>query len=267
MKKILFLLTVLLFINSYVANAKESPVEVTFNLDKAKDGVITLNVKYDEKKIYKVGAFVINRNNYNEITPHFVPSSGKFDYLVEKQGEYFFVVTYKEKQGVQWKKVGETIFTFDNKDAKQFLNHTFQAPKTENTEKLRKQLFANKKTLNEKIKAYESYLKKHYKYDKTLHNKNGYILKIDKFIERKKGFCYDYAALTSSLFRAEGIETRMVIGELKYNKLAHAWTEFKIDDKWVAYDFNALMQGELSEAKVKDKELEEYYGGAYHSYE
>lgn len=71
-----------------------------------------------------------------------------------------------------------------------------------------------------------------YDYDKANTVKSGYLPVVDSTLSTKKGICFDYAALMSSMLRSQGIPTKLVIGYA--DDAYHAWISVYIKDVgWV----------------------------------
>lgn len=79
-----------------------------------------------------------------------------------------------------------------------------------------------------------NYVIKHISYDteKAQNVSYGYVPGIDDTLSSKKGICFDYAALMTSMLRSQNIPTKLEVG---YSGDAyHAWISTYIDDKgWV----------------------------------
>lgn len=79
-----------------------------------------------------------------------------------------------------------------------------------------------------------NYLIKNISYDteKAQNVSYGYVPDIDDTLSSKKGICFDYAALMTSMLRSQNIPTKLEVG---YSGDAyHAWISTYIDDKgWV----------------------------------
>ena len=60
-------------------------------------------------------------------------------------------------------------------------------------------------------------------YDKELANtvKSGYLPDLDRVLEKKKGICFDYAALMTGMLRSQGVPTKLVVGYA--GSVYHAW--------------------------------------------
>lgn len=79
-----------------------------------------------------------------------------------------------------------------------------------------------------------NYVIKNISYDtaKAQNVSYGYVPDIDDTLSSKKGICFDYAALMTSMLRSQNIPTKLEVG---YSRDAyHAWISTYIDDKgWV----------------------------------
>ena len=53
-----------------------------------------------------------------------------------------------------------------------------------------------------------------YKYDRKLAKtvKNDYLPNLDQIYKKKKGICFDYAAVMTAMLRSQGVPTKLVIG-------------------------------------------------------
>ena len=72
-----------------------------------------------------------------------------------------------------------------------------------------------------------------YDYDKAKKVPQGYLPDVDSVLKKKKGICFDYAAVMASMLRSQNIPTKLVIGYT--GKQYHAWLDVYIDDVgWVA---------------------------------
>lgn len=71
-------------------------------------------------------------------------------------------------------------------------------------------------------------------YDKELAAtvKSGYLPELDVVLEKKKGICFDYAALMTGMLRSQGIPTKLVVGYA--GEVYHAWISvWSETDGWV----------------------------------
>ncbi len=74
-----------------------------------------------------------------------------------------------------------------------------------------------------KVKKVYNYVIKNFKYDKKLAAsvETGYIPNLNKVYSRKKGICFDYAAVMTAMLRSQGIPTKLVVGYT--GNAYHAW--------------------------------------------
>jgi len=75
----------------------------------------------------------------------------------------------------------------------------------------------------EKVGAVYHYVVTSLTYDKELAAtvQSGYLPDLDRVLERKKGICFDYAALMTGMLRSQGVPTKLVVGYA--GSVYHAW--------------------------------------------
>jgi hypothetical protein len=96
------------------------------------------------------------------------------------------------------------------------------------------ELTAGCKTDIDSIKAVYQYVVKNFTYDKELAAtvKSGYLPNIDSVLAKKKGICFDYAAVMAAMLRSQGIPTKLVVGYT--GKTYHAWINtYTKESGWV----------------------------------
>lgn len=72
-----------------------------------------------------------------------------------------------------------------------------------------------------------------YDYDKAVNVSPGYLPDIDETLRTKKGICFDYAALMTSMLRSLGIPTKLNIGYLT-GDVYHSWISIYLDETgWI----------------------------------
>ena len=74
-----------------------------------------------------------------------------------------------------------------------------------------------------KVEKIYDFVVKTLTYDKELAAtvQSGYLPELDRVLEKKKGICFDYAALMTGMLRSQGVPTKLVVG---YAGTAyHAW--------------------------------------------
>ncbi len=77
-----------------------------------------------------------------------------------------------------------------------------------------------------------------YDREKAATVKAGYVPVPDETMQSGKGICFDYAALTASMLRSQGIPVKMVFGYVSPDDLYHAWNMFyTAETGWVTVSF------------------------------
>jgi hypothetical protein len=66
-----------------------------------------------------------------------------------------------------------------------------------------------------------------YDYDKAATVQSGYIPNPDETLASGKGICFDYASLTTSMLRSQGIPTKLVVGYA--GEAYHAWISVHVE--------------------------------------
>ena len=71
-----------------------------------------------------------------------------------------------------------------------------------------------------------------YDYDKATTVEKGYLPVVDEILDTKKGICFDYSALMTSMLRTQNIPTKLVIGYA--GSTYHAWISVYTEEQgWV----------------------------------
>jgi transglutaminase-like putative cysteine protease len=71
-----------------------------------------------------------------------------------------------------------------------------------------------------------------YDYDKADSVQSGYLPVVDDVFKAKTGICFDYASVTATMLRSQGIPTRLEVGYK--GEQYHAWISTYIEDKgWI----------------------------------
>ncbi len=112
----------------------------------------------------------------------------------------------------------------------QFCNYTSKSKAV----KLATSLTKNKKKDLDKVQTIYQYVlsKISYDYKKAKNVQSGYLPTPDKTLKSKKGICFDYASLMTSMLRSQGIPTKLIIGYA--GNVYHAWVSVYIKGKgWV----------------------------------
>lgn len=94
-----------------------------------------------------------------------------------------------------------------------------------NTKVVKKAASLTKKSKNDlaKVKKVYNYVIKNYKYDKKKARtvKAGYTPNLNTIYKKKKGICFDYAAVMTAMLRSQGVPTKLIVGYT--GNAYHAW--------------------------------------------
>jgi len=100
------------------------------------------------------------------------------------------------------------------------------------------ELVGGKKTLTDVIAAIYDFVISNFTYDTDFAQQviaggqKGYIPDLDSVLERRKGICFDYAAVMTAMLRSQGVPTKMVFGYA--DDVYHAWISvFSEDTGWI----------------------------------
>ena len=96
------------------------------------------------------------------------------------------------------------------------------------------ELIKDAKTINDKIKNVYEYVVKNFTYDKDLAAtvKAGYLPDVDAVLAKKKGICFDYAAVMTAMLRSQNIPTKLVVGYT--GEQYHAWINvYSTETGWI----------------------------------
>ncbi|MEA5002676.1 MAG: transglutaminase-like domain-containing protein [Christensenella sp.] len=156
--------------------------------------------------------------------------------LTQGNGTYWFGV-FENTQGDSYHKLysGEKAVTLENEFLpflypNQYVDFTPGSAAVAQGEKLAKEA-TDDLELVEKVYNYvvENVS---YDYEKADNVENGYLPDVDETLQTKKGICFDYAALMTTMLRSQRIPTRLVIGYV--GDLYHAWISVYIEGQgWI----------------------------------
>ena len=97
------------------------------------------------------------------------------------------------------------------------------------------ELCKNKSDTLAKIKAIYEFVITNFTYDYQLAKsvQSGYIPDLDSVMDKKKGICFDYAAVMTAMLRYQGIPTKLVFGYT--GSVYHAWIlTYSKDSGWIS---------------------------------
>ncbi|MBQ2509910.1 MAG: transglutaminase domain-containing protein [Erysipelotrichaceae bacterium] len=84
------------------------------------------------------------------------------------------------------------------------------------------------------------YVCKNVTYDKAKAEsvQSGYLPDPDETLATGKGICFDYASLTASMLRSQGIPTKLIFGYVSPNDVYHAWNMIYTEEAgWIVAEF------------------------------
>ena len=165
------------------------------------------------------------------------PSDAQYTYTLKSDGDYevyplsdgngnYTVTVYEQIEGTRYSTSNSVSFSVTLKDEfapflrpNQYVNFT----PTSKTVAKAAELVKNAKDLTGQISAVYNYIITNFSYDKVLaaNVKSGYLPDVDSILEKKKGICFDYAAVMTSMLRSQGIPTKLVVGYA--GQAYHAW--------------------------------------------
>jgi len=100
------------------------------------------------------------------------------------------------------------------------------------------ELMKGKNDFTAKISAVYNFVVDNFTYDKKRAEtvKSGYLPDVDDVLAKKKGICFDYAAVMAAMLRSQGIPTKLVVGYA--GNVYHAWLSVYSDKTgWVTSVF------------------------------
>ena len=190
----------------------------------AKDGYVM--VKWTGGDV-KVAVQVTGPNNPEKYT-YYPRTDGNYDVLPlsDGNGTYKFVVC-KNVSGTKYAQALSASITVKLDDSlAPFLRPNQYVNYSENSEAVKKGQGLVKDAKDElgKVKAVYNWVVTNlsYDYDKAKTVKSGYLPDVDKVMREKKGICFDYAALMSSMLRSQGVPVKLVVGYTSTGEY-HAW--------------------------------------------
>ncbi len=242
MKKIVSLLTLscILFLVTFSSFAEEYQNMTNYDDSNIKNG--TINVRYLGAGDARVKTRIQKEDvNYTydlfgkDTFESFPTQLGNGEYTVS----VFENVSDNRYRVVDRKTISVNLENMLNvfKNSIQTINWNPDKNAIEKSNELTKDL----KTDKEKIAVIYKYVIKNYSYDyeKIKSLDSTYVPDIDQFLKDKKGICYDYSALFSSMLRAQNIPVKLVKGyEASNSKVYHAWNEVYLaaEKRWIVVD-------------------------------
>ncbi len=244
----------------------EDNTQSVIDFSNVKDGYVM--VKFKEKTNKKVKAQVQGPAGD---TYTYTLRSGQFEVLPLTEGNGSYQVTvFLNTSGNSYATVNSASFKVNMSDAfapylrpNQYVNYN----KSTKVVKKAASLTKKSKTDLAKVKKIYKYVIKYFKYDKKLAKtvKSGYLPNLNKVYKKKKGICFDYAAVMTAMLRSQGVPTKLVIGYT--GNAYHAWINVYSKKKgWVsgAIYFNGkkwkLLDPTFASTNKSSKKIMKYIG-------
>ena len=186
-----------------------------------KDGYVVVKYKQNTAKIVKAQV----KKGKRTYTYTLRKQSEEVLPLSEGNGTYKITV-YLQTKGDQYATVGDVSVSvkLSSKFAP-FLRPNQYVKFNKSTKYVKKAASLTKKCKNDlaKVKKIYNYVIKNMKYDNKKANsvKPGYLPNLNSLYKKKKGICFDYAAVMTAMLRSQGVPTKLVIGYT--GKTYHAW--------------------------------------------
>lgn len=227
-----------------VADGKTLYYASGFSLDAshATDGYIMVKFKGASNKKIKMRITIYEEQYTYDLTPN-------ADFVAFPL--QFGTGTYNVKF---FKQVSGTKYTQEfAKNIKVTIKNTFSAflypnqyawyTKSSKTVKKSNELCKGLKTDREKFNVVFDYVKRtlFYDYFTALSVQSGYLPDVDKALEKKKGICFDYAAVMACMLRVQNIPVKLCIGYA--DKTYHAWNSVYLDGEWKLCDATFAVTG------------------------
>jgi transglutaminase-like putative cysteine protease len=114
----------------------------------------------------------------------------------------------------------------------QFVNYNSSS----NAAAIARQQVSGKTNNYERISAVLTYVAQNISYDsnQAANVQSGYIPNVDQVLARRKGICFDYAAVSAAMLRSLGYPTKLVEGYVAPKNIYHAWIEVYINGQgWI----------------------------------
>ena len=205
--------------------AVKKNASVVIDYSNTKDGYVM--IKWTGGGDAKVAVQVTGPNNPEKYT-YYLRTDGNYDVLPlsDGSGKYKFVVC-KNVSGTKYASVLSASISvkLDNGLApflrpNQYVSYTNESEAV----KLGAELVKGKNDTLGKVRAVYNWVVTNltYDYDKAKTVKAGYLPDVDKVLAEKKGICFDYAALMSSMLRSQGVPVKLVVGYTSTGEY-HAW--------------------------------------------
>ena len=218
------------------------------------------------------------------------PSKVKYTYNLTDGGDYevfplsdgngkYNITAYKNITGIKYSTIYSKDITVNLESEfapfllpNQYVNYT---PESKVVQKAN-ELVNNKEDELEAVKDIYQYVVTNITYDKVkIKNvKSGYLPDLDDVLKKKKGICFDYAAVMTAMLRSQDIPCKLVIGYA--GSVYHAWINVYTEEsgwinkavffdgaKWKLMDPTYASSGKQSKSIMRYIENEKNYSAKY----
>lgn len=279
MKRIIqcFLLVFIVFMAPTVVAHAENGVGISDN----QNGTVTVKYENDGKK--KIAVIVKKDGASNQYQYIFEPKKNVNVVIPMTSGNGTYTVSVlKNIEGTKYSPLSSAEVSLTLKDSKSSYltsNEMIKWSKKNAAIKRANAIAKKYKGQLNKIKGIYKYLVTNYHYDYKKFEKNSsgklgyYTPNINTTYKTKKGICYDMSALTASMLRSIGVQTKMITGypDNRYfdGESYHAWNKLYSKDKkrWMIIDVTCDMclyeQGVPYKKLVMSKKASEYSNVKY----
>ena len=210
--------------------------EILMDLSYVNDGYVSVYTNTDVKMKFQVvkGDMTYTYNLRNGEVDFFPLQSG--------DGSYRFRAMKHIEGNKYYELYGCEAEVTLNTEFEPFLRANQYAPYTLESDcvNIARELAEESTDENDFISKVYDYVCKTVKYDdyKAETVESGYLPDPDETLETGKGICFDYASLTASMLRSQGIPTKIIFGYVAPDDLYHAWNMFYTEkDGWVSVKF------------------------------
>lgn len=125
------------------------------------------------------------------------------------------------------------------------------------------ELVGAKKSEYDKFLSIYNYIVKNIAYDKEKYPDAGYRSSPDDTLLRGCGICLDYAVLTASMLRSQGVRCKLIYGNVSESDDLHSWNEVYIRGRWVIVDTTKDAQSYRSMTPYKYAKTKKDYIAKY----
>ena len=224
--------------SSYHGDRASSNGEAYIDVSETKKGYVAASAMSDSRLKFQVikGEDTYTYDLDNDGTPRVYP-------LQCGNGTY----TVRIMENVTDNKYAEMYSTDIDVELKSefqpYLRPNIYVPYSEDAECVKKanELTANAHNEEEVVQAVYDFVTKNIKYDKKK-AENATTIQLpdpDETMATGKGICFDYASLTASMLRRQGIPTKLIFGYVSPDDVYHAWNMFYTEETgWVQVKFD-----------------------------